>query len=322
MSVGFDVLSLASFFPQSPNALIEKVKRVTEEIEASLPRERIQLMAQAIVENSLDVVALQEVLEFHSDDYNIDYFESLLDELNSGSDSWEGSKQPLNYLYFESTDSDGLLFTAEFGEGNAIIYKSSYVVSNDQQVVYPEALLAGPFPLLGSQFYSERGAQLLTLEDSLGNHFSLVNTHLEIALWGSAQRDQLNYLLDTLDELEDQPQLLLGDFNFEEMESLVIIAESGFSDTWMGSKHPSQAITCCFPLGPVTTADPGDEASQRIDFIFYAQSLQTVESGIDLEQVCQLEDSSLIWTSDHALVTAGFTFTGSEPVILAAQEID
>ena len=189
-------------------------------------------------------------------------------------------------------------------------------------MVYPEATLAGPFPLLGSQFYSERGAQLLTLEDSLGNHFSLVNTHLEIALWGSSQNDQLNYLLDTIDELEDQPQLLLGDFNFEEMESLAIVAESGFSDAWMDSKDPSQAITCCFPLGPVTTADPGDEANQHIDFIFYAKSFQVAETGIDLEQAWMLEDSSLIWVSDHALVTAGFTFADSAPMLLATQEVN
>jgi endonuclease/exonuclease/phosphatase family metal-dependent hydrolase len=322
MSVGFDVLSLASFFPQSQSALIEEVKRVSEEIEASLPEERIQLMAQAIVENSLDVVALQEVLEFHSDDYNIDYLASLLDELNRDSGSWEGIKQPLNYLSVELTDTEELTFTAEFGEGNAIIYKSSYVVSNDQQVVYPEAISAGPFPLLGGQFYSERGAQLLALEDSLGNRFSLVNTHLEIALWGSPQGDQLNYLLETLDELDDQPQLLLEDFNFEETESFAIIAEAGYNDAWIGSADLSQAITCCFPLGPVTTTDPGDEANQRIDLIFSTQSLQTVEVGIELDQTCQLEDSTLLWASDHALAIAGFTFTGSEPILLATQNID
>lgn len=320
MSVGFNVLSLASFFPQSQSTLIEKVKRVTEEIEASLPRERIRLMAQAIVDNSLDVVALQEVLEFHSDDYSIDYLDSLLEELNRDSDSWKGSKQPLNYLFVELTDADGLPFTAEFGEGNAIIYKSSYVVSNDQQLVFPAAISAGPFSLLDGQFYSERGAQLLTLEDSLGNHFSVVNTHLEIALWGSYQSDQLNHLLDILDELDDQPQLLLGDFNFEEEGSLAVIAESGYRDSWMDSAGSSQTVTCCFPLGPVTTTDPGDDANQRIDLIFSTQSLQVGEVEVKLDQAFQLEDSTLLWVSDHALAIAGFSFTDSEPMLSATRE--
>ena len=139
------------------------------------------------------------------------------------------------------------------------------------------------------------------------NRFTLVDTHLAGSLTGlplaglqEVQADELAGLFGGIG-----PTVIAGDFNSnathtppEQTESVRIVEQQGFTDTWSAANHGQPGFTWPLYVEDPLAAHP-QGPFERIDFIF--------ESGLGIDFVERIG-----WTgahaSDHAGVVAALSF--------------
>lgn len=287
MYLGADLSEI--FFAQSQDQLVAEVGEAYTDMQAGLPLERIDEIADQIASGSPDIVALQEVALWRfgfpqdpaaAEAVAFDFLQILLDRLAARG------------LYFTpvaiQTNLDAEL-TGVFGPESALDVRYT-----DRLVIIARADLStsrlkiegsanGTFqtlltvPLLGTPFSIPRGWTSVDIKHR-GKTYRVVNAHLE-AFHPLVQFVQAQELL-VGPTVTDLPVVLTGDFNSGptyEPAAYSLLIGSGFTDVWtvVGSGGPGNT----WPLSqesPAAIVDP----FMRIDHMLTRGSLTL--SNMDL----------------------------------------
>ena len=250
MYLGADLSDI--FFAQSQFELVTEVGEAYTDMQAGLPLERIDEIADQIASGEPDVVALQEVALWRfgfpqdpapAEAVAYDFLQILLDRL---------ADRGLHYTPVAIQTNLDAELTGVFGPESALDVRYT-----DRLVMIARADLStsrikiegsanGTFetlltvPLLGTPFAIPRGWTSVDIKHR-GKTYRIVNAHLE-AFHPSVQFVQALELLagPTVTEL---PVLLTGDFNSGpnyEPATYSLLVGSGFTDVWtvVGSGGP------------------------------------------------------------------------------------
>jgi endonuclease/exonuclease/phosphatase family metal-dependent hydrolase len=309
MAIGFEVTPLAFKLLGADSAdLYKELAKVDSSFVASKPLSRILLMAKAIKEADLDVVALQEVMimEHSKMGETVDYLEKLIFLIDSlGGEKYLSTVQRFNDLDLEFGESPGsdVKKRLRFVEGNAFIYKSSWDKVAEASIEYKDAFKL-PNDIV-KDFKSQRGVLKLELQKSDGHIFQIWNTHLEVENFGSIPKNQAQELLEVLEEArgaESKTQILLGDLNSvpEGGNTVLLTSEDGMLDAWLEPVATGSDFTCCQTLVLAEKANP---TSRRIDYVLLRDHLAVNminNSIIGPEQI----DDKWLYGADHSFLTA------------------
>ncbi len=270
----------------------------------SRPSERIRLMAQAIVDHPVDVLALQEVQVMRVNGEPAYHFlDTLLYVLDSleGPGHWQVARQQINRVAADVTDSAGVRMDIEFWEGQATLLRSGLKVLEADSALYAKRV---SFPILAEDFASERGWLRTTIRTEKGGLWQLYNTHLEVellSLFNTPQGMELNgQAWEDWQGLEDGAQVVMGDLNSYGGNGglgALTSAGSGLLDSWSlrYGQETSEAYTCCADdlLRP-----EANTYSRRLDYVLVRNLL-----SVDTLQTLPLRNET-IWAGDHAFVRA------------------
>jgi len=323
----YDTLSVMSYnlyfganiFPlllsESVDDLAENTLPIYKEIlEANDFNDRGKKIAEMIAENDIDIVCLQEVAKFYSQeksDYidsnvtpnadilEIDYLDVIMSNLNAlGKDYVLISYTNNSDEEFPSTFDNINYFDIRMVEGDAIIAKSSLNIVAENSLRYTDnirfSLPAFPIDTI-SLYKSVTYAQIYGV--------TLANTHLEIGL-GDTQERQADELLDLFSDRDNV--ILAGDFNsgpqesggFETPSYENILLE--YLDTYEEINPGGELYTCCQDsLNQVENS-----ATSRIDIVFYKGNRLKVLDFYPLGNTIESKTDGGRWASDHIAVVS------------------
>ena len=280
------------------------VSTLYQQFESSLPCERIRVMAQAIVENPVDVLALQEVQVMRFNDapafHFLDTLLWVLDSLEGGS-QWQVVRQQINKVHASVSPTQESPIDIEFWEGQATLVRHPIQILDSDSAVFSKLV---SFPILSENFDSERGYIRTTLQTPQQGIWQIFNTHLEVellSLFNTPQGIELNqHLWDQWLQLHTGAQVVLGDLNaYHGKGALGALTspESGLLDAWVlhhGAESP-ESYTCC--IENLNTPEEG-AYDRRLDYILVRQLLSVDDiSSIPLR-------GTQVWGGDHAYVRA------------------
>lgn len=270
---------------------------------ASQPSERIRVMAKAVVDHPVDVLALQEVQVMKvNDDAPFHYLDTLLNVLDSieGGRFWTVARQQINRVNTDVTAA-GDRINIEFWEGQATLVRQGVTLVEQDSAVFSKLVA---FPILDETFRSERGFLRTTVRGANGAIWQLYNTHLEVellSLFNTPQGMELNAAAwGDWQVLDSGAQVVLGDLNaYGGTAGLGALTgtQSGLLDAWTvahGAETPA-AWTCCIENLTDVTVGGFD---RRLDYVLVRNVL-----AVDSLEAIALRGES-VWGGDHAFVRA------------------
>lgn len=304
MSVGWRAEGLVLKKLSDSAEVYSAVQTLHNQFETSLPSERIRVMARALVEHPMDVVALQEVQVMRlNGNAAFSYLDTLLTVLDSleGGRFWHVARQQINRVNADVSDASGSRIDIEFWEGQATLMRTGVQLIENDSLVYDKLV---SFPILAQDFASERGFVRTTVRAPGGSVWQLYNTHLEVellSLFNTPQGIELNsQVWADWQELDSGAQVVLGDLNSYNGKGgygALSNTESGLLDSWT-LKHGVEtvaAFTCCIENLNDTEAGGYD---RRLDYVLVRNVL-----AVDSVENFPLR-GDVVWGGDHALVRA------------------
>lgn len=254
---------------------------------------RFDIVAQALIADRPDIIALQEVSITRS---HGDILRRLVEQLNEAL-APEGISY--NWVYSGAhSDPTGL---NGFEEGEGLLSRYEIVAARD--LVYE---VQGPiFSLLGAPLLLEsRQALQVTLRGQDGD-IDVVTTHLFPGR-GAVNDEQVAELLRALARSnEARMTILLGDLNVTpNSPAIARLRKAGFIDAWRAA-HPNGPPGWTHPHKPLSSREA--TAQERIDYIFVRGgsvrgATMFLDRAIPLPSVS--ESDRWLWASDHSGLSA------------------
>jgi endonuclease/exonuclease/phosphatase family metal-dependent hydrolase len=299
MTVGFRPENLILADLSDSQVVYEELTSMHNEFINSKPHDRVQIIAQAIVDLNLDVVGLQEVLvEYIDDALVMDFLDTLMffvDSFSEGALQYEIMRQNLNRVDLDVYDTLGNRINIDFWEGNTFLFKSSLNLLDSGSTIYNQAVY---FTVLDEKMRSERGAQYIVVQKGEGRIWQIFNTHIEVQLLSTAnsvQGSELNsYAIDEI--YPGAAQLIIGDLNDPDGRlSLGQLTNefTGMQDLWPIFGDTASSPTCC-----ITWLDnPNSTYDRRLDY-FLGRGILKAENLVAREV-----KNDTLWGADHAFLT-------------------
>jgi endonuclease/exonuclease/phosphatase family metal-dependent hydrolase len=269
------------------------------------PKDRIKAMARAIDSLKLDVIGLQEVLQFKLDGALVnDYLPELIEAIKAeGGPAYQVFPVALNDTVLTGAKGDSAI-RIDFREGNALlVHPALTVLAADSLMYYNVFKLTSDSPTK-----SERALEHVKIRTPKGVVWQIYTTHLEVfADFSSNQAAEL-VRFQQLHEVRKggktaAPQVLLGDFNVLAGEGAHrIFRDAGFSDTF-DSSLGDPGSTCCVK-GTALWAPDTAFSERRIDFIMARHWVKTVEHATALRGAFTAGDGTRLLATDHRMVHA------------------
>jgi len=276
-------------------------------------RDRADALAGAIVAHSPDLVALQEVALWRtqepsdplseSKDVLVDFLTVLLEAVSTRGGDYEAVAV--------STNVD-----AEVGTGDRDVRLT------DRDVILARSDRVEPWQITGSASTFETN---LSLESPLGGDFTVergwaaadlridgapvrvFSTHLEVPPFNGIQAAQAEELIEEIEQA-DGLVVLAGDFNSPAEDALTptygLLRDAGLVDAWQALELPA-GPTCCHQDG---LRGPS-QLDARIDLVLVSPTATTVSAervGASPEE----RSPAGRWPSDHAGVVATIAIGG------------
>lgn len=305
MSVGFPVAQLLFTDMADPEVAFTAMTGLYERYIRTRPKDRIKAMARAIDSLKLDVIGLQEVLNFKRDGALVnDYLPELLDAIKAdGGPAYQVFPVTLNDTVLTGAKGDSSI-RIDFHEGNALLVNPALTVLDADSLTYYNVFrLASDSPTK-----SERALVYAKVRSANGVVWQFYTTHLEV--FGDLSSNQAAELVkfQQLHEVRKggktaAPQVVLGDFNVNAGEGAHrIFQDAGFSDTF-DSTRGDPGSTCCVPASALWSPDTSF-SERRIDFIMARHWVKTVEHATALRGAFTADDGTRLLATDHRMLHA------------------
>jgi len=305
------------FGENNPFRLIEKADAIFRHLDMVDFRVRAVAIAQQIIEQDPDVVALQEVSLWQTAPASnpsqlttrYDFLQILLDELESQGHPFRAVSVNPNFHGQLPIDFPITTFGV-FTDRNAIIVRtdlptSELMTSNSAEDVYDRTL---DVPVGGMTVHVQRGWASIDVLFH-GMPFRFFDTHFE-AFDPNVRRDQVGELVQIM-AASPYPIVLAGDINLYPMgvralddATWSLLNRAGFRDAWV--------VAACFE--PRFTAGQTDDLNNvpsildnTVDYVLFDKDFETktVEHSCDIAGE-ELDDRTntvpALWPSDHAAV--------------------
>lgn len=316
MSIGFPVSQL--FFKDMSNEVIayDALTDMYARYLKGFPTERLKGMAKVIVAESLDVVALQEVMIISKSDTLInDFLAELTREIGIlGGPAYSVFRTVMNDTLIKGRRSADSTISIHFREGQALLVRPGFTVVDSIRFPY-FSLLPIPIPV-DPKPTTDRGVDYMRLKSSKGIEFQVFNTHLEVfASYTLSQAYELAALADSLQIQTPLPgssgavrgklQLVMGDFNSHPGElGHVAIAKRGFVDTFDGvAENPDSSGTCCVTGSALWRPDT-TFSNRRIDYVMARGLVAPLSSHTAAKGAYTGVGGVRFLLSDHRMVVA------------------
>ena len=304
------------FNEDNPIELIQKAAAIFAHLDLVDFRIRAVAIAQQIIEQDPDVVALQEVSLWQTGPSSnpselttrYDFLQILLDELERQGHPFRAVSVNPNFTGMLPIDFAGTL--GRFTDRNVIIVPadvpvSELMTSNPAQDVYGRTL---DVPIGGVTLHGQRGWASIDVLFH-GMPFRFFVTHLE-AFDPDVRKDQVAELVHLM-SVSPIPVVLAGDINLfpKDVRALddaawALLNHAGFKDAW--------EVAECFE--PRFTAGQTDDLNNvpsildnTVDYVLFDKDFETkpVERSCDIAGE-ELDDRTntdpALWPSDHAAV--------------------
>jgi endonuclease/exonuclease/phosphatase family metal-dependent hydrolase len=305
MSVGFPVSQLIFTDMADPEVAYVTMTGLYDRYLRTQPKDRIKAMAHAIDSLKLDVIGLQEVLQFKRDGMVVnDYLPELIEAIKAeGGPAYQVFSVALNDTVLSGAKGDSSI-RIDFHEGNALlVHPALTVLAADSLFFYNVFRLTSESPTK-----SERALQYAKVRTPRGVVWQLYTTHLEVFPDFSSNQAAELVRFQQLHEvrkggLTAAPQVILGDFNENAGEGAHrVLQDAGFSDTF-DSTHSDSATTCCVAASALWLPDTAF-SERRIDYIMARHWVKTVEHATALRGPFTSGDGIRLWASDHRMLHA------------------
>jgi endonuclease/exonuclease/phosphatase family metal-dependent hydrolase len=327
MGIGFKVEDLVFAGGLDSADLYNRLLVVDSQFIASQPLQRIGMMARAIKNADLDVVALQEVLKMGGSKIgNVDFLNLLQDSLQAlGGPEYKVHKLQTNDLTLTMPPVDKNLalipgkdtVSLKFAEGNAFLIRNDLEILESDSAIYARLLGPVKFNRLNLSFFSERGYQRIVVRKPGARSFEVWNTHLEIEL-GDISKNQGMELFTAMDSLRDtnRTQVLIGDLNFsaDRGAAKMLLGPGGFSDAWnwsTGTKDSATEVWTCCQFLPANVA--ASAANTRIDFVMAREFLRAIQPTSRFIGPEALANGQWLFGADHAFLTTTLVAQRTQP---------
>jgi endonuclease/exonuclease/phosphatase family metal-dependent hydrolase len=258
---------------------------------------RVDAIAAVLVREQLDLVGLQEVCSWHTDDALLwDFADLLLDALKRAGEPFDHVVgQPTFQGTGEARLGDEMVPTHLKGSNVILRRRSSAVqVTGTDAGLFGNALRV--VALGTTELAIIRGwcSARCTVD---GTEFTVVNTHTE-AYDETSRNEQRDELLTAL-PTGPEALVLVGDFNSTPDK---VGLPPAFEDAWVAGGNPTDggaAFTCC-QAADLSNAE--SQLSQRLDYVWVrgGRVLGSRRFGADPED----RTPAGLWPSDHAGVCA------------------
>jgi endonuclease/exonuclease/phosphatase family metal-dependent hydrolase len=338
--IGADIESLAN----APNigAFLAGAKEALDQVVDNDFTERAEALAALIIEKDLEIVGLQEVYVFTSEDPELngsppflDYLEELKEALSAQGACYNDVATVTNfnfgpvpvdfYGWVTLTDRDVILARCDV-DTVPVDLKSMCPrpsdVKTDVGCTYVKTasttiLGEGPFPDIKIEI--KRGYVAV---DVIGNFpFRLFNTHLEVrnpdpaipasSFFQAAQASELINIIGLIPPSEEEgPVIIVGDINSSPEDVQTFSWEPPYMqlaaenyDAWTLRPGKPKGFTCCFDEDLSIPAD----LYERIDVIFSDEMPTRVKANVIGNDEAD-QTASGLWPSDHAGVAARINF--------------
>jgi endonuclease/exonuclease/phosphatase family metal-dependent hydrolase len=298
MSIGFPVAQLLFLDFKQDSVGYRALDTIVNRYKRGRPEMRVKLMAKAIADAKLDVVGLQEVLLFSTQDSAVyDFYHALKGELeNLTGQPWQGMRQVLNDTTLLA-NWQGKNLKVFFAEGNAFLVRQGLTLTDTAAVNFSFVL---PIQIEGAK-PSMRSYIRAKVIGPKGSPWQVYNTHLEVLEpYRSAQAAEFAKVL-VQSRVLGEAQLAFGDYNDEpEVGATHVMSESGMRDMRDLAKV-DPVITCC--VDDTRLWDAQATLSGRIlDYVFAYHIVGAYTWQAAWSQALPLEDGTSLWPGDHILV--------------------
>ncbi len=296
---------------QTPSDLPDRVARIYAKILSSEFPRRAEAIADEIVQNQPDVIALQEVPlvirfpevsmsgERQSAEIRIDYLEILLKALEHRHANYAiAAKVNNTEVIAPSTNGDKISYT----DRDVILVRldppgGGMLVFNPQAKNFDKK---ATLEVAGDPVSLRRSWCSIDVMIR-GKMARIVNTHLEEDFFDLIQFLQADELL-TGPFQTDLPLIVLGDFNAAETSATYkYILKAGFKDSWPLVQPEDPGFSCC---QDEDLLNPTSQLKERIDLVLFRGDQINVH---DAKLVGASSSNRMTlgqWPSDHAGVVA------------------
>jgi endonuclease/exonuclease/phosphatase family metal-dependent hydrolase len=311
--LGADLTRLA--FVGSPEAIADTVATLWNDAQASDFPARARVLAEEIVTEAPDLVALQEVALYrrqvpgdvvsgnvtpNATEVVLDFLALLTNEIRALGGGYRVAGEAYNgEAELPVADGTGTTFDLRLTDRDVILARDSTQTDGFEVIPYTagfDIAVGGPggVPL---SFRRSRSQVDAVVGDA---HIAFVNTHLEIALAGTTQRSQAEELVAAYSQ-STAPLVLLGDFNSAPGEEAYQVVASGFHDAYstVGGKAPG--YTCC---QAADLKNASSTADQRIDLVWTRGSFEIASVSVVGSDPLKGRTPGGLWASDHFGVAA------------------
>lgn len=248
------------------------------DVDADTLTERLGLVAEALRQEEIDIVGLQEVSI-------TSYGGNTAEEL--------ARKLGFEFVYKRSNpnivdaDNEALIEALDFEEGSAIV--SRYPIADSESI-----------DLARVSDTEIRIGLRATLTTPWGE-IDVYVTHLTGVDETDINVTQAQELADWITARpRDLPAVLMGDFNALEGSATIDLLTERFVDVYRAVDAEGPGYTCC--QDALTDPEPAQER-ERIDYLFLAPGQafagEVVEARVFLDAPFRLPDGSDLWASDH-----------------------
>jgi endonuclease/exonuclease/phosphatase family metal-dependent hydrolase len=292
------------------------IVQIVSAVTASQPAQRMADVAQEITAHNPDLVALQEVADWHIGGLNpltgdrilpsahYDFLALLRRALAAAGEPYDVVVSQAN---FESGDQLAMAAPlATFTDRDVILVRRGLPVSQLQVLDTGgsafDAQLEIPVLSLGVTIDFDRGYEWADVR-TRGKVWRIVNTHPEayspadLGLGtGDVNGDQAEELAEALEDVT-VPVLLLGDLNSRlgdpKRAGYAVLDAADFTDTWLALGKSDAASTCCYDQYLA-----GGTLHERIDHVLMRGAVTA--NAAEQVGVAALRSTAPRWASDHA----------------------
>jgi len=248
------------------------------DVDADTLTERLGLVAEALQEEEIDIVGLQEV---SITSYGGNTAEELARQLG------------FEFVYRRSNpnivdvDNDVLIEALDFEEGSAIV--SRFPIADSESID------------LARVSDTEIRIGLRATVTTPWGEIDVYVTHLTGGDEAEINTTQAQELADWITSRpRELPAVLMGDFNALEGSATIDLLTEAFVDVYRAADGEGPGYTCC--QDALTDPEP-EQNRKRIDYLFLAPGQtfagEVEEARVFLDAAFRLPDGSDLWASDH-----------------------
>lgn len=309
--VGFDVDDItAALATGDPAAVVLAVRQAFEDVKATDFAARADALAREVARQKPDVIGLQEMALFRSQDpadplspattVEFDFLALLQAALAARGLAYDV------VAVFNGLDVELPALREDFSccreirltDREVLLVRQGVQVMGSDSGGYANVGLVPCSICPGGFFGAQRGWVSADVVVG-GQTVRVVSTHLEVEAFEAAQVGQAGELLSG-PAATSLPVVLLGDFNSRAdgtgTPTHALLLADGFDDAWLDA-HPNRpGFTCCH-APDLLNAQPTFD--RRIDFVLVRGGVHVINATVEGDQKKDRRPSGL-WPSDHA----------------------